>query len=453
MIKPRYAAADSIERIIEHNLFSNKETYYWLKKSSWKTEDQGLYLRLVYGTLENLLLIDAIIERISGRKMAALDSVAKKNLRISVYQLIFTDRIPDYAVINEAVEMTKKEKLNAAGFVNAILRKIQRELQQFGNSEVWLKKFIGNNKSLQYSHAPWILKKLHRAFSDEDVQAILQAHQKPPELTLRINTLKGNIESLVRRMDQDDISIKSIPFMPEAYIVLSSKDLITNTTSYSAGTFQIQSLASMLTVHWLDPQPGETIIDVAAAPGGKTTHISQRMNNKGQVIARDISATRLKQVQQHMNRLGCSNVSLETRDGTNVDIVFSRTADRVLVDAPCSSMGMIRKKPELKFNRNEKDFSELPALQLKLLESASDMVKPGGLLVYSTCTYFEEENKDVIHLFLQRNQAFSLAPMEDTGLEIHLDARQTNQGMVQLGPHIHPLLDGFFIAKLMKKPD
>ncbi len=453
MIKPRQAAATSIENIINKKSFSNIESASWLNSNNWAAEDQRLYIRILYGTLENLLLIDKIIETMSNRKISKIDTTTCGVIRISIYQLIFTDRIPAYAVINEAVEITKKHKPKAAGFVNAVLRNVLREYQKHSNKEEFLERYISGSLSLRYSHTDWIINKLQKNYSQKQVADILKYHQEPPTLTIRLNLLKGDVEYLINQLNSEGIFIKHIPWMKESYLIGKSDKLLTSTTSYKIGLFHIQSIASMLAVHWMDPQPNELIVDVAAAPGGKTTHICQRMHNQGKIVARDISVSRSKQIQEHAHRLSCDIIDTYVADGTEHDMNLDRIADRVLVDAPCSSMGMIRKKPELKLIHKQHDFVSLPLLQERILENASYMVKPGGVLLYSTCTYFSEENTSVVSSFLSKHPEFQLMQLNIDQNLSELRAGMSQDGMIQLGPHINPLLDGFFVAKLGRKQD
>lgn len=453
MIKPRQAAAISIENIITKKSFSNLESASWLSNNNWTPEDQRLYLRIVYGTLENLILIDKIIETMSNRKISKIDPLAKGIIRISVYQLIFSDRIPHYAVINEAVEITKQHKPKTAGFVNAVLRNLLRELKKNSSKEAFLEGFINDSSSLRYSHPNWIINKLQNDYSQKQVVDILRYHQEPPPLTIRLNTLKGDIESLSTQLKAEGIVIKNIPWMQESFVVEKTDKLVTSTKSYKNGLFHIQSIVSMLAVHFLDPKPNELIVDVAAAPGGKTTHICQRMNNQGKIVARDISSARIKQIKQHADRLCCHIIDTQLKNGAEHDEYMDKTADRVLVDAPCSSLGMIRKKPELKLIHQPSDFISLPTLQERILENASYMVKPGGILVYSTCTYFSDENASVVTSFLRKHPEFGLIQLNANWIQSELSAAMINDGMIQLGPHIHPLLDGFFVAKFIRKKD
>ena len=453
MIKPRLAAGISIENIMNKKSFSNNESAYWLNKSKWPAEDQRLYIRLLYGSLENLLLIDKIIEMVSGRKISKIDSTARGMIRISIYQLIFSDRIPAYAVINEAVELTKQKKPKAAGFVNAVLRGVLREYDKVNNKEVFLERYSDKSLSLQYSHSNWIIRKLKQDFSENQVIEILKYHQEPPALTIRLNLMKGDAQSIIDQLKTDGILVKPFSWMQESYIVHKTDQLITSTNSYKKGLFHIQSIVSMLAVHWLDPQPGEVVVDVAAAPGGKTTHICQRMNNQGKIIARDISSTRLAQIKEHASRLGCNIIDISVKNGAEHDENMNGKADRVLVDVPCSSMGMIRKKPELKLIYKEVDFTQLPALQERILENSSYMVKPGGTLLYSTCTYFSDENVSVVSSFLAKNPEFQLQHLNVDLLHCDLSPAMKDDGMMQLGPHVHPMLDGFFVAKFVRIQD
>lgn len=453
IIKPRLAAAHSLEKIMTKNHFSNMVTAEWLNKTGWSSEDQGLYLRLVYGTLEQIMLIDAVLQKHAARSISDIDSSVRGILRISAYQILFADRIPAYAIINEAVELIKSKKSKAAGFVNAVLRSILREKEKAPDRESYLKQICQQQPSLCYSHPDWLIQRLRNDFAEENVIKILEAHQKPPDLTIRLNLLKGNPELLVQKIGQDGIVIEETGWLPEAYQVTNSTGLITRSAAYHNGLFQIQSIVSMLAVHWLDPQPGEKIVDVAAAPGGKTTHIAQRMKNLGFILACDLSSKRIRQVDLQARRLGCEIIQTQVQDGLTPDPSWKGRADRVLLDAPCSSMGMIRKKPELKLHKTEKEVLELPDLQKQLLANSAELVKPGGILLYATCTYFHMENRQIIETFLDQQPDYSLQSLESLPDPMLISSAITNEGMIQMGPHLHEDLDGFFVAKLRRRSD
>lgn len=450
-IKPRSAAAQAVEKIMNAKHFSNKETALWIQRMNWSQEDQRLFMRLVYGTLENLLLIDAILSRQMKRPVTGIDSAVRGLLRISVYQLLFTDRIPDYAIVNEAVELVKNEKPKATGFVNGVLRSIMRLKEEAKDNQAFIDQFVRKSISLRYSHPEWLISRLKKDYPEEHLIKILEAHQRPPIMSIRLNLLKGTTDELEKELLEEGILIKPTGWLPEAYWLMEWPGVITQSKAYMRGLFQIQSLTSMLAVHWLDPQERETIIDVAAAPGGKTTHIAERMNNLGQVIARDISAARISQVEIHAQRLGCYGIKTEVVNGTLVQSQDFKSADRVLVDAPCSSLGMIRKKPELKMQKVEKDLNVFPDLQLNLLLQSSQLVKPGGYLLYATCTYLHAENQSVVQAFLSRKSDFALVPMEPVPEVKKINKSMTDAGYIQMGPHLHPELDGFFVAKFQRE--
>ncbi len=447
-MKPRKAAVTALNRILEQKKYSNEEVAYWLEQAKWMPEDQRLFIRLLYGTLEQLMLLDHVIQTNSKRLTQQMNPMVLSILRVSAYQLLFMDRIPVYAAINEAVEMTKENHHRAAGFVNAVLRAIDRQKK---TRTALVDPFNRSVKSLSlsYSHPKWMIRRLLDNYTEDEMAVILKTHQEPPNLTIRLNTLKGSVESLTSELLNDGIFTEKTIWMPEALKVTSYNGLITGTASYAKGLFQIQSISSMLAVHCLDPQPGELIIDVAAAPGGKSMHIAQRMNNQGMILSRDISESRTRQIQAHAERLGCRMIQTEIWDGTRNDPIRKATADRVLLDAPCSSLGMIRKKPELKYFKSEQEIESLPSLQLELLEKSAELLKPGGILLYATCTYLQEENHRVVETFLKRHAEFSplLNPLPEMNV---MNPNPNNTGHLQIGPHIHPDLDGFFMAKMKK---
>ncbi|SMP46886.1 16S rRNA (cytosine(967)-C(5))-methyltransferase RsmB [Anoxynatronum buryatiense] len=456
-ISPREAAAHALENILTFERFSNRETGRWLEKGWWSDEDQRLFLLLVYGSLEQLLQLDQLIATHARRPVDKLDPFLRGILRISAYQLCFTDRIPAYAVINEAVELAKKKKPKAAGLVNAVLRAITRSGVK---NRVSMPIIVNDNiqaLSLRYSHPLWLVELLHQDYSWSDLKTMLAAHQQPPSLTVRLNLQKGKMEDLLLAIGQEGIELEPLGYIPEAFKVTTQQGLITHSDVYRRGLFHIQSLASMMAVHWLDPQPGERIIDMAAAPGGKATFIAQRMKGRGMVMARDISVGRIQQIQDNARRLGCNElITCQEQDGRKPDPEMIQKADRVLLDAPCSSLGMIRKKPELKYIKNWQRLRELPQLQYQMLENAGKMVRNEGVLVYSTCTYLRRENDAVLERFLDNHPNFKLEPLIEKGIHDSINDLFTetivSKGFIQLGPHVHMDFDGFFVAR-MKRTD
>ena len=448
--KPRIAAAGALENILSQRHFSNRETSRWIKGNAWSPEDQRLFLRLVYGTLEQLLLIDHILSKIGRRPITTVDVPIRGILRISAYQLLFTHRIPTYAVIHEAVQYIKKEKPHAAGFVNAVLRSLQRDIKTLGAMESVVDVYCRESISLRYSHPQWLVDKLYSDYPQEEAQKIIQAHQNPPSLTLRLNTQKDSPAQISEMLAKEGIIIEPTGWLPEAWRVVSLKGLITESVLYRKGYFSIQSITSMLAVHWLDPKAGDIVIDIAAAPGGKTMHIAQRMDNQGTIIARDVSEKRSRQITEHGRRLNVNIVSVQVMDGTLSDSIWQQKADKVLLDAPCSGLGMIRKKPEIKF-MNHRTLDHFPELQRVMLDRSAELVKPGGVLLYATCTYLYQENQQVILDFIHRNREFTCIPLKPVTKPDKSGLLNGQSGMIQLGPHLHLDLDGFFIAKMIRK--
>lgn len=452
-MSPREAAAQALENILAYERFSNRETGLWLEKGWWSPEDQRLFLLLVYGSLEQLLQLDQLISRHARRSMDKLDPFLRGVLRISVYQLCYTDRIPAYAVINEAVNLAKKKRSKAAGLVNAVLRSIDRANGTDKRSISRVPDMDEQNlqdMSLAYSHPLWLVELLNKDFNGQTLKKLLSAHQQPPSLTLRLNLMKGEKEALLTVIRNEGIEVEPLEYLPEAYRVVKHLDLITRSKAYQQGLFHIQSLASMLAVHWLDPRPGELIIDVASAPGGKTTFIAQRMKGFGNVLARDISASRIRQIHQHAQRLGCEHIiTCQVQDGRELDVDMIGKADRVLVDAPCSSLGMIRKKPELKYLKKEHELAALPELQYEMLVNASRLVRSGGILMYATCTYLDRENGGIVRRFLNQHPFFQLEVLPAIPTQSLLFSNGST-GAIQLGPHINLDFDGFYVARMKK---
>lgn len=418
---------------MEGESFSNLLVNDHLTRSEWSEVDANLFVNLVYGTLEQYQLMSHFLQQVSRRPLKRIDPAIRTLLLISIYQLMNFDRIPDYAVVNEAVKLSRKKQASASGFVNGILRNVIRQKDE-------LKKSIpmgmdSDALSLRFSYPKWIIKELKKEYDGQVVLNILKASQTAPNIFIRCNLLRCHVEELIVSLQEDGVIAEKSKWVPEAVKIIKSVVNLTHTKAYKMGWFQIQSISSMLTVEMMNPRPGERILDMAAAPGGKSLFMAERMNNNGLVLARDLSEDRLKQLKQHQKRMGITIIKTQIFDATQKDSELQGEMDKVLLDAPCSSLGMIRRKPEIKFTINNKGvLMQRAALQFEMLNRAAEFVKLGGHIVYSTCTLFSYENQDVINLFLEKNPQFQLEP----------------EGMRSLNPAMNTDLDGFFMAKLQR---
>ncbi|RQD70339.1 MAG: 16S rRNA (cytosine(967)-C(5))-methyltransferase RsmB [Tindallia sp. MSAO_Bac2] len=430
---PREAAVKVIQEVMEEKSFSNLAVNEYLKNTNWSEADANLFVTLVYGTLEQYQLMNFFLQKISRRPIKKLDPGIRILMLVSIYQLMNLDRVPDYAVVNEAVNLSRKINPSASGFVNGALRNIIRQKKTLKQSVP--KGMDSDSLALRFSYPKWIIKELLKEYNEDTTINILTASQKVPDVFIRCNRLKCHEDELISSLKEEGVLAEKTNWLPEALRIEKASISLTDTAAYQSGWFQIQSISSMLAVDALDPQPGDQVLDMAAAPGGKSLFMAERMKDIGFILARDLSVGRLKQLEEHRDRMGITCIKTQVFNATQDDPSLKGKMDKILLDAPCSSLGMIRRKPEIKYaNKSKGTLKQMATLGLGMLEMAAEFVRPGGCILYSTCTLFSYENQDVVYLFLEKHPHFQLTP----------------EGMKFLNPAIHPDLDGFFMAKLKR---
>lgn len=444
----RKAALNIIQRTIEHGAYPNILLDRALSPGHFSPGDRAFITRLVYGVLENKLYLDWVIQRFSKLPKDKISPEVLGILRLSVFQLLFLDRVPSFAVVNEGVELTKEyANKRASGFVNGLLRSIIRspekiQLPSKGDDPSFS---IG----IKYSHPEWMVKDWIKRFGEGFTEDLCRANNRIPGTTLRTNTLKTDREGLKDALRREGIRVEDGKYSDIAVMAEEGAGLFSG-RAYKEGLFSVQDESSILAVDILDPKPGQFVVDMCSAPGGKTTYAAQLMGNHGRVIARDISRSKLALVEAHCRRLGITCVETEVFDALKIDPTLKGKADCVIVDAPCSGLGIIRRKPDIKWKKQRAHYKALSEIQGKILKNAASYLKPDGYLLYSTCTLISEENQGVIEVFLGDNPAFRLCdfsmqlPKNLTGVEV-------KKGYLQLFPNIHGT-DGFFISKLTRGP-
>ena len=394
-----------------------------------KPSSQAFVREIVYGVLEHKLTIDYYLDQLVRNGIENLKAAELTILRMGVYQLRYMNSVPEYAAVNESVVLAKKYCRGKAGFINGVLReylnrKMQLRLPDRGEDEV---RYL----SVKYSYSPWIIELWLEHYDMEFVERLLEAGNETAPLTVRLNWLKVMKKDLIDSLQKKGFEVSEGNLCQNALNVKGTGLL--DSEMYKLGMFTPQDESSMLVAEKLDPQQGETIMDVCAAPGGKTIAIAERMNNTGRIIASDIYRRKLDLIDKDARRLGILNIETRSWDATRVDSSMVQKADRVLVDAPCSGLGVIRRKPEIKYKEYNDDMELLPKKQLAILSASSAYVKPGGVLLYSTCTINPRENEQVVDTFLRKNLSF----------------RQVERKL--LLPDVDKT-DGFFIC-LMKKDE
>lgn len=403
-------------------------------------QDRGLATEIIYGVVENKYYLDYIIDKLSKIKAKKLSIYVKILLRMGIYQIVFLDSILDHAAVNETVNLCKKYDKRSSGFVNAILRNVIRNKDsviELDDSDTIM------YLATKYSYQPWIIKNWVNAFGKEFTEDLLEANSEKSSLYIRTNTIKTNREELMKLLEENDIKCSKVSLAEEAIKVENLKN-IENNKYFKDGLFTVQDISSMMVGKVINPKEDSLVLDVCSAPGGKTTHLATLMNNTGKVVARDIFDHKLKLIQNTVDRLGLTNVEVQKSDASVIDENCIDKFDYVLADVPCSGLGIIRRKPEIKY-KEKAELKDLPDIQNTILENASKYVRVGGSLVYSTCTIQDAENINVVSNFLDKNDNFELVPID----EVNVDLDNEEKGYLKIYPNIHGM-DGFFIAKFKR---
>lgn len=443
MDKTRAAAVRVLYEVWEKGAYANVALVQEIRRAALSGMDRRFATELVYGAVKAGETLDWILRRYVTRPLKKMDPMIRNILRLGLYQIFYMDKVPPSAACNESVELAKKySHAGAAKFVNAVLRTAVREPERARFPEGQGKN--AEHLALRACHPLWMVKRWIQDFGYEEAEALCRFDNEQPPLSLRTNTLQGTREELLERLQQNGVTAEPSRWAPEG-VLCTAHGSLDDLASLQQGFCQVQDESSMLVAHVLQPLSGEFIIDACSAPGGKTTHIAALMENQGHIVAGDVHDHKLQRIQENAARLGIDIIETKCLDARKLGAVYPEQADRVLVDAPCSGLGVLRRKPDARWNKAPEALKELPKLQRDILEGAAAAVKPGGVLVYSTCTILAEENQDVVEAFLSRHQEFSL---ETAGA--FLPVPRPGVVMVQLYPQ-RDGTDGFFIARMKKE--
>lgn len=397
----RETAMDILEDIEKNQSYSNLLLNNTIKKNLLPQKDVGLLTELTYGTLQRKMTLDFFLKPFL-KNTKKLEGWVKQLLRLTLYQMVYLDRIPDRAAIYEAVEIAKNRgHKGISSLVNGVLRSIQREglpsLQNIADPVERL--------SIETSHPIWLVRRWISQFGYEKSKEMCEINLTAPMQMARINLTKTSRDECVRILEDEGFQIEKSPIIPEA--IRSLKGNLATSQAFNAGLLTIQDESSMLATYALGAMEDESVLDACAAPGGKSTHIAEKMHNSGEVISIDLHEHKVKLVKGNALRLGLDNITTITMDSRLVKERFKEESfDRVLLDAPCSGLGVMRRKPDMKYTKTEQDIVQLSSIQQKLLQSVSPLIKKGGILIYSTCTVDKEENEKTVKEFLQGNPQF-----------------------------------------------
>lgn len=449
MDKPREIALKTLVSIEQEKSYSNIILNKMIKENSkiLSEKDKAFISELVYGIISMKLTLDEIIKKYSNIKIKKISIWILNVLRMGTYQIIFLDKVPKSAAVNESVNLAKRYGHKASSnFVNAILRKINKS----DYDELFLIKNDIERISKTRSMPEWIIKELLKDRNIEEVDKICKNLNNRPKVQIRVNTLKTTKEELETILQKEDIKCSRIEEMPN-FLDANIKN-IENFEYFKKGYFTVQDISAGLTAEILSPKENEIILDACAAPGGKTTYMAELMKNKGEVIAWDIHKHRVDLIKENANRLGIDIIKAETQDSTKFNPKYENYFDKILLDVPCLGIGVIKRKPDIKWQKSEKDIQEIVDLQFKILENISRYLKPGGFLVYSTCSILKEENEEQIEKFLEKHSEYervSIDEINTLGNIEDIKKKFTKNGYFKIEPDESK--DGFFIEKLRKK--
>lgn len=423
-----------------HLLINNE-----IKSRNIPPKDESLLTEIVYGTIQRKLTLDYYLGHFVSAKKK-MEQWVKLLLKMSIYQMVYLDKVPDHAIIHEAVEISKRRgHKGIASLVNGVLRNVQRN----GVPNTASIKDDIKRLSIQTSHPEWLVRRWVNNYGYETAHPMCHANLRNKAVSVRIQPLRISREEAMDILIQHGFEVKPSPFSKQGIVI--EKGNIIKTDLFKRGLITIQDQSSMLVAELLDPIPEQKVLDTCSAPGGKVTHIAEKMENKGYIHAHDLHQNKLKLINQKAYDLQLSIIHPSQADARKLRKVHSeKTFDRILVDAPCSGLGVIRSKPDIKYNKKEADILKLANIQLDILNEVSPLLKDNGYLMYSTCTIDPEENEKVVEAFLQQNPTFEVDNQFFNDLPTFLQGSDgvTSFG-IQLFPHLYDT-DGFFLTRIKR---
>jgi len=441
---PRRAAFDTLQRLSGSDLRADDLIDQELSHNQLQGPDRGLFAELVFGVLRRQGTMDHYLAQLVQQPIERLELPVLLLLRLGLYQLRYLDRVPNHAAVHETVELTNEILPRAKGLINGVLRNYLRTQETLTLPDpalqptAWL--------SAAYSVPSWLAEQWLHQFPQNEAAGLAAASAEIPPLTLRTNTLKTTRTDLLGRFATAGLSAEPCRFSPEG-INLLDRCQINSLPGFEEGLFAVQDESSQLVAHLLDPQPGEQVLDMCAAPGGKATHLAQLMSDQGTIIATDLNQRRIRRIRESAERLGLQSIQPLASDALATDYLQDMLFDRILLDAPCSGLGVIRRNPEAKWRLTPTEVSRCAERQRLLLTSAAKRLKPDGILVYATCSTAVEEDEAVVKDFLSRHSEFMV--VNGTRLFPAWPDLFTPAGYFRCWPHQHKT-DGFFAARLKR---
>jgi 16S rRNA (cytosine967-C5)-methyltransferase len=429
-----------VRRVFERGSYADAAFRAEADRYDLRGRDRAFSMRLAYGVIQRRDTLDHLIESLAGRSPASLDAPILAALRLGLYQVVYLDSVPDHAAVDESVELAKAGSTGGHRLVNAVLRRATQEapdlMGELGESTV-------AEAALRHSHPRWIAELWWRMLGRERALALMERDNEPPESAVRANTLRTSADALAAALDGDGVRALTDPLVAEAVVLEDPYD-VHGSAFFARGELMPQSRGSMLVAHALEPRRGDSVLDLCAAPGAKTTHIAALMRDEGRVVAFDLDPDRAAATARNCARLGASCVEVRVGDARRQS--FERRFDRVLVDPPCTDLGTLQSRPDVRWRKQPADVERLRAIQGEILDAAAAALRPGGRLVYSTCTISEAENELQIREFLDRHGDFSPADLSGAYPDELLAG---GAGLIRTLPD-RDRTDGFFIAALQK---
>ncbi len=444
VVNLRMLAVDSLMEIFEQNRHSHIVIGEVLNKYQYiEKQERAFYQRLTFGTIERMVYLDYVIESFSSKPVRKMRPLVRYILRTAAYQIIYMDSVPDSAACNEAVKIAKKRGFSSlSGFVNAILRKIC-----VGKNDIILPdkdKEPDRYLSVVNSTPLWLATMWYEKYGFEVADAMMKKQLETKSTTIRCNTNILSVHELAENLKGQNISVSPGNYVSDA-LIIKEFDNIYDIAGYEEGHFYVQDESSMLAVLAATIKENDLVVDVCAAPGGKSLYAAN-LASKGKVIARDLTENKTDIIRENASRLKADNIVIETRDALDLDESLIGKVDVVIADLPCSGLGIIGKKPDIKYKVTKEQIEELATLQKDILKVVASYVKPGGVMIFSTCTINSLENEENVK-WIEENLEFQVESLKD---HLHKDIVSEDVGYVTLLPGVHKC-DGFFIARLCKK--
>ena len=435
----RTCAFRVLQRTFGEGAYTDRAFRAEAERAGLDARDRAFAQRLAYGAIQNRRTLDYVIMALSSRDLGSLDLQVLNALRLGIYQVALLDGVPDHAAVDQTVDLAKHHGDGGHRLVNAVMRRATREA---GDLIAQLTDNTPADAAVRHSHPEWIVRMWWDALGAAETIALLERDNGPAENAVRANALLVTPAEVTAALTDQGVDSRAADDVPEG-LVLSGQFDAHGSQLFKQGAIMPQSRASMLVSHALDPQSGDRVLDLCAAPGAKATHIAALIGNEGEVVAVERHGGRAKALDENCNRLGATSVTVREEDAGEVDGQF----DRVLLDPPCSDLGTLQARPDVRWKKDEGTVEQLAVEQARLLDAAADRVRPGGILVYSTCTISPDENERQIASFTERRGDFRVDDLPDP---FGRYAHPTADKVAQVLPHRHGT-DGFFIARLVRE--